>query len=123
MHFRHLLDFYSRFCDTYRDLLDYDTRERDTRTESQPSAAVERAEDTIGALEKLAESESSDRAVRIGGSASLSTTVGRELQYLMDHTIHHYAIIGMILMSQGVEVDGEFGVAPSTLEYWKRTGR
>ena len=53
----------------------------------------------------------------------ISSTVGRELQYLLDHTIHHYAIIAIILKAQSITVPEEFGVAPSTLKYWESTGR
>ena len=45
------------------------------------------------------------------------SNVKRELQYLQAHTIHHYAIISMIMRVQGIETDREFGVAPSTLSY------
>jgi hypothetical protein len=48
--------------------------------------------------------------------------VGRELQYLLSHTIHHYAIIGSILRAQGVEPGPDFGVAPSTLRHWGKAG-
>jgi hypothetical protein len=50
------------------------------------------------------------------------STVGRELQYLLSHTIHHYAIIGSILRAQGREPGPDFGVAPSTLRHWGKAG-
>ena len=49
----------------------------------------------------------------------------RELQFLVSHTIHHYALIGVLLAAEGFDVSlefPEFGVAPSTLTHWKETG-
>jgi hypothetical protein len=43
----------------------------------------------------------------------------RELQFLLSHTVHHYALIALMLRTQGYEPGAEFGVAPSTLAYWK----
>jgi hypothetical protein len=45
------------------------------------------------------------------------TSVGRELQFLVSHTVHHYAVIAAMLRPQGVEPGADFGVAPSTLVY------
>ena len=47
------------------------------------------------------------------------STVERELQVLLSHTVHHYALIAVALRLHGLEVDPEFGVAPSTLRYWQ----
>jgi hypothetical protein len=47
----------------------------------------------------------------------LMSSVGRELQTLSSHTIHHFALIGMTLLAHGVAVDPDFGMAPSTLRY------
>jgi hypothetical protein len=49
-----------------------------------------------------------------------ASTVARELQFLLSHTVHHYALIALILRLQGFEPGEEFGVAPSTLAHWRR---
>ena len=46
------------------------------------------------------------------------SSVERELQVLLSHTVHHYALIAVALRLHGHPVDEEFGVAPSTLRYW-----
>ena len=46
-----------------------------------------------------------------------ASTVGRELAYLLSHTIHHYALIRLLAYDHGVRLDAEFGVAPSTLKH------
>jgi len=48
------------------------------------------------------------------------STVRRELQYLQSHTIHHFALISMILRLQGLRPADDFGVAPSTLQYLQK---
>ena len=49
------------------------------------------------------------------------SSIARELQSLLSHTVHHYAFIAVALRLQGVEPASDFGVAPSTLEYWRQT--
>ena len=39
----------------------------------------------------------------------------RELQFALSHTVHHYAIIARQLRERGAEPGADFGVAPSTL--------
>jgi len=46
--------------------------------------------------------------------------VARELMTLSSHTIHHFALIATTLRGHGVQVDANFGVAPSTLSYQVR---
>jgi hypothetical protein len=48
------------------------------------------------------------------------STIRRELQFLLSHTVHHYALIAIILKIQGFDCDEDFGVAPSTLKYQRR---
>ena len=52
------------------------------------------------------------------------SSVLRELQFLVSHTVHHYAIIKLHLQLQGCDTARlvSFGVAPSTQSYRQRTG-
>ena len=47
----------------------------------------------------------------------MESSVSRELQVLSSHTIHHFALIAITLRMHGVELDSDFGMAPSTLRY------
>jgi hypothetical protein len=51
----------------------------------------------------------------------MPSSISRELQVLSSHTIHHFALIAMTLRMHGVELDAEFGMAPSTLRYLSST--
>ena len=50
-----------------------------------------------------------------------ASTGRRELQFLLSHSVHHYAIIAMICGQHEIEVPEGFGVAPSTLKYREST--
>ena len=47
----------------------------------------------------------------------MESSISRELQVLSSHTVHHFALIAMTLRMHGVEIDSDFGMAPSTLRY------
>jgi hypothetical protein len=55
-------------------------------------------------------------AQRIPDSYLLSS-VGRELQSLSSHAIHHFALIAIVVRAHGFDLDADFGMAPSTLRY------
>ncbi len=120
-HFRHCLDSYQCFLDglgTGR--IDYDRRERDTLVEKDRACAMARIELTVEALEGLSFTDGGIRLQSRQDSPHWAdSSPGRELQFLLSHTIHHYALIALMLRLQGFEPGAAFGVAPSTLEYWK----
>ncbi len=47
------------------------------------------------------------------------STVRRELQFLLSHTVHHFALIAVLLERFEIAVPDDFGIAPSTLKYWQ----
>lgn len=128
-HFRHCLDFYVSFL---RGLesgeVDYDRRDRTPEWEAIPERILEALGRVIHDLERLAQGDPNlPLQVRGDGPPEedpgwARSSIGRELQYLLSHTIHHYAIIGSILRSLGFEPGIDFGVAPSTLRHWGRAG-
>jgi len=48
-----------------------------------------------------------------------TSSVLRELDFLQSHTVHHYSLIAMLLRLHEIDPGEDFGVAPSTLKYWK----
>ena len=129
-HLRHILDFYERFLDGRRSFVDYNARRRDERVESDPTYAAARAR---AVAERLREIEADATAPAPGGAARLevscevfdedggglraASSVERELSALASHTVHHYAIIALLLRAQDESVPSDFGVAPSTLRH------
>lgn len=129
-HFRHCVDFYNSFLaslETGR--INYLLRKRDKQVEIIPSLAVFEIKAIIEKLCGLSPSELQrpvqvileDSSGSFDASAWSRSSMMRELQSLLSHTIHHYAIIALALRLQGFEPSAEFGVAPSTLAYLKQT--
>ena len=125
-HFRHCLDFYNSFLDGIdAGKIDYNDRKRDPELETVPRRALDAFAKVVERLEGLADLDASGALlVRGDGSArgeddGSKSTVGRELQFLHSHTIHHFALIGFLLRAGGLDVDAAFGVAPSTLQHWE----
>ena len=125
-HLRHILEFYECFlAGLAGDRIDYDARRRDLSVESSRQVDQERIRWLTLRLETEPELRiDSLVSVCIEDSAGsrlpepfLVSSVGRELQVLSSHTIHHFALIAMTLRALGVSFDADFGVAPSTLRY------
>jgi hypothetical protein len=125
-HMRHSIEFYECFFEGLeRGEIDYDTRKREPRLESDRAYCLERIDGLIRRLNgspKLAW----DRPLWVRwaqpageGSRDVLTasTASRELQFLSSHTVHHYALIAIALELQGFRAGEEFGVAPSTLRH------
>jgi hypothetical protein len=51
---------------------------------------------------------------RRGTRARVRTSLGRELVFVLQHTIHHEAVVAVLLAGRGRVLPGHFGVAPST---------
>lgn len=127
-HIRHVLDHYSNFiAGLEAGRIDYDARARDPRIETERLAAIKRIEELTAELRKVASRP--DMALQIKMDCGDDTppetwwsqsTLCRELQFLISHTVHHYAIIRMVLSLQGIEAGPAFGVAPSTLRHHAR---
>ena len=49
-----------------------------------------------------------------------TSSVRRELLFLLSHTVHHNALVKELLRARGHALADDFGVAPSTLEHRAR---
>lgn len=124
-HVRHILDHVETILRSDGAIVDYDDRRRDTLDERDPVEAVRRLDAVLDDLPRLdgAPPEASlvmrvsightgrgqPRAVQV-----VDTTVGRELAFLVSHTVHHMAMIRSLLLQRGFELPSEFGVASAT---------
>ncbi len=131
-HLRHILDFYSAFLAGIHHPIDYDARQRDLRVETDRREAAGRISAIIDAiLEMVPDASALDRRVWVSGDTGgqegndvpVASTVHRELVFLASHTVHHFAMMAMILKLQNHSPPADFGVAPSTLTHLsKATG-
>ncbi|MBI1762766.1 MAG: DinB family protein [Acidobacteria bacterium] len=120
-HLRHCLDSYACFLHGLpRGRVDYDQRQRDELTAQDRRHASARLAWTMESLrERLAQEPPDELQVRQDSPHWAWSSVTRELQFLLSHTVHHYALMALILRLQGFNSAAEFGVAPSTLQHWQ----
>ncbi|MDB4537223.1 DinB family protein [Akkermansiaceae bacterium] len=122
-HLRHCLDHYSSLLSGLAAAkINYDRRERVAALESC-------TEDAIAELSRIREGLRNllDQETPVGVLVKMDcggdddgwqpSTFGRELQFLVSHTVHHFAMIGGMCSCLEVELEKGFGVAPSTLKY------
>jgi hypothetical protein len=121
-HIRHVLEFYDCFLAGLEGAcVDYDARKHDETLERNRHAAAVKVSSIIRRLEE-ASSLPEDRALAVrmedrDADVYLRSSIGRELEALSSHTIHHFALIAVTLRLHGVEVDPNFGMSPSTLRF------
>lgn len=127
-HVRHTLDHYLCFK---RDLdncfIDYDQRQRDCQLETDKDYAISVIEGLQSFLISLKDQVKATQPLQIvmcndvlfpAGEVTESS-VGRELQFLQAHSVHHYALMAAMIRLSGESVDQYFGVAPSTIVHEK----
>lgn len=130
-HFRHCIDMYQCFFDGLPEsLIDYTNRARDKSIENLCEKAERKLVEHIYRLLELRENPPADFKVNIlfltdtedSGPVTqkIPSSILRELFTLSSHTVHHYALIAQILQANDLECPAHFGVAPSTLAYWKK---
>jgi uncharacterized damage-inducible protein DinB len=120
-HVRHVLDHVVVLVDRRAGgAITYDRRVRDTsiernravgiaalrRTAAQMRDAQNRPRDEMLVLEALVE--------RGGPPIAVTTSFARELVFALQHTIHHQAIVAVLLRELGISAPAQFGYAPST---------
>jgi len=128
-HIRHVLDFYQAFFKPPVYKTDYDDRERSEMVEIDRMQAIKAIRKIISSLEAIQDADLRIRSKNDDGGhrpmefAYSHSSIGRELQFLASHTVHHFAMIAFILVQQGYTPHQDFGVAPSTLIHWQSVGR
>lgn len=126
-HLRHILGFYQTFLSGLQSgRVDYNARTRDPLLEYDRRYTINAVEATIAKLNSIAE-YSGDHSILVATEQVdmqptlwCRSTFLRELDFLQSHTIHHYSLIAMLLRLRGIDLGPEFGVAPSTLSYWRK---
>jgi hypothetical protein len=121
-HVRHLLDHVAVLVEAGSGgELCYDHRQRGTRIELDPAAALSQIYRLQLGLERMAVRHQDEHVLvrsqldRRGRSLASWSTLGREFTFVMSHTIHHQAIIALLLADgEPAAVPERFGYAPST---------
>jgi hypothetical protein len=117
-----VIEFYECFLDGLPGCrIDYDARRRNTAIENSRSVALR----VLRSIEhRLSLNSSVDERSPLNvrdDEAEMQSTAGRELGSLMNHAVHHMALIAIALTAFGVSLDPSFGVATATLRYRDHT--
>jgi hypothetical protein len=126
---RHTLDFYGCLLDgLVSGRVDYAARARVPLLETSRAAACERHQTIAGALAALEPSATARRILVRAESTGPAddeslwspSSVRRELEFLLSHTVHHQALMAEMLRAGGIDPGSDLGVAPSTLRHRSR---
>ena len=125
-HLRHILDFYQNFVAGIESgHINYNLRQREAPLERERRHATQAIIKTIASLQSLPSRET-ERPLLVSMEENDESTPGwcassvlRELDFLKSHTVHHYSLVAMLLRLHEIDPGEDFGVAPSTLKYWK----
>lgn len=133
-HVRHILDHVRVWLGAYASgALDYDVRERGTPVEYDLSTARGAIRDQLACLLALGSPEVScastpgrwtltAQVTENGPRLTFGTTAARELAFVLSHTIHHHAILGIMARELGVTAPAKFGYAPATSTHLSSSG-
>lgn len=126
-HIRHIIDHFNAVkLGLKTGIVDYERRTRGSDIEQDKQAATAELQLIIAWLEQLQrDTLSINLNVRAQISlnepciANAQTSLNRELMFVASHAVHHYAVIKIILHTLDYPVETEFGIAPSTIQYFK----
>ncbi|HEY4628533.1 MAG TPA: DinB family protein [Flavobacterium sp.] len=120
-HTRHIIEMFQCLEKQYDlGIVNYDNRKRDILIQTDADCAIQNILEIKNNLEK--ENKNIDlQQVIDGEEIVIKSNYFRELLYNLEHCIHHQALIKVaILKFENVNIDENFGVARSTIEYRKQ---
>lgn len=122
-HARHVIEFYICLIKGINTgIVDYDARERDLLIENDIIHATQTLNDICCKIDsEIGENVNLQLAVSYSNNEKMyvPTNMQRELIYLIEHSIHHYALlkIGVKQSFSDIELPHNFGVAYSTVYF------
>jgi hypothetical protein len=119
--FRHVLDYVDKLLEGAKvGKIDFSNRRRDSRVEKDRAFAIEQFENALDRVKAFSNS-STHKMVSVRSDtdpgAWFVSSLGREIDYVTSHSVHHYALLAEKLNALGISCAETFGVAPSTMKY------
>lgn len=121
-HVRHTIEFY-QCLRAASSIVNYDLRQRDAKMETD----VDHATDKLNEVQHWLHTLEQDRELLLetsslgamSESVKVKSTFARELYHVLDHAVHHMAIIRLLIKEIAPDflLEERFGVAYSTLSY------
>ncbi len=120
-HTRHIIEMFQCLENQYESgVVNYDNRKRDYLIQTNTAFAKECIDAILNQVDKPNKNSQLQQIVD-GESLLIDSNYHRELLYNLEHCIHHQALIKVaIIQSKTIEIDENFGVARSTIEYRKQ---
>jgi len=121
-HIRHVVEFYNELEKGYSvGKVDYDNRKRNLSFEVDQNLVKDELHKIIGTIKKYdLEKEllvESNYGLSEKGKVYSKSSCRREIVYVLDHAVHHLAIIKIAIQTKykHINLDADIGIAPSTL--------
>lgn len=120
-HTRHIIEMFQCLENQYENgVVNYDKRNRDYQIQSDTVFALKCIADIKSQLEKVNKKILLEQIVD-EEELHIESNYFRELLYNLEHCIHHQALIKVaVLQLEHLQIDADFGVARSTIEYRKQ---
>lgn len=120
-HTRHIIEMFQCLENQYESgIVNYDKRNRNFQIQSETAYALQCLHDIKNQLEKENKKIVLEQIVD-GEELHIESNYFRELLYNLEHCIHHQALIKVaVLQLEHLQIDEDFGVARSTIEYRKQ---
>lgn len=120
-HLRHIIEMFQCLENQYDlGIVNYDSRERNVMIQTDTDYAIQNILEIKNNLEKENKNIYLQQVID-GEEIRIQSNYFRELLYNLEHCIHHQALIKVaILKFENVNIDENFGVARSTIEYRKQ---
>ena len=120
-HTRHIIEMFQCLENQYDSgIINYDARNRDYQIQTDIAFAKETIVAILNQLDKPNRTLQLQQIVD-GEELLIDSNYHRELLYNLEHCIHHQALIKVaILQMDHIQIDANFGVARSTIEYKKQ---
>lgn len=123
MHIRHILEFYQCLLSQYTSKeINYDARVRNVNIETNLTFCIQTLHQLINHIENLQENEDISLFTHQsleGKGHLIPSNLFRELNYVIEHAIHHMAILKIAYAHHFPEINlpPHFGVAFSTIKH------
>lgn len=119
-HIRHVLGHYTQLQQAVSlGEVDYRQRQRDRLVETNPLAALGLLQQQLDWLDSLAQQIISPNLRYKCAEGEGTTSLLRELDFVASHTVHHLALLKILLHQLGYNLPDTAGVHSSTLAYLK----
>ena len=120
-HTRHSIEMFQCLENQYEvGVVNYDNRQRDYKIQTDPEFAIIALQNVIDNLQKPNKKIILQQIID-GEELNIESNYDRELLYNLEHCIHHQALIKVaVLQNKNLQIDANFGVARSTIEYRKK---